>query len=438
MSTIIEQPRYSCAISAQQTVLAIPRAHPILHSGPGCSERSAYFSLTAGGAKGIGYTGGAHVSSTNSTQKEIVFGGIPKLRDTINGALKVIDADLYVVLTGCTSEIVGDDSFSAAQEFAQQGYPVVAAGTAGFKGNVYYGYKEVVCAIINQFVGDTEPNVRKGVVNVFSVVPYQNPYWQGDLEEIKRILQKLGLKVNILFGAESAGISEWKDIPNAEFNLLLSPWVGKEIVELLQQKYGTPYLEFPYVPVGAESTGRLLRKVGEYAGIEKAFVEQVIAEQEKTYYSYFADLENFLTLFNNEFAWEYFAVADSNYALGVSSFLTNELGMIPKGIYITDDAKKPYQDKIRQQFLTENELFTDVLVFENDGGLVQRDLRSRQGSDRELILGSTWEKILARETNKYYTSLSLPLTQDFTLNRSYTGYRGGLELLKEITRDMFR
>ena len=206
----------------------------------------------------------------------------------------------------------------------------------------------------------------------------------------------------------------------------------------MQQKYGTPYLEFPYVPVGAESTGRLLRKVGEYAGIEKAFVEQVIAEQEKNYYSYFADLENFLTLFNNEFAWEYFAVADSNYALGVSSFLTNELGMIPKGIYITDDAKKPYQDKIRQQFLTENELFTDVLVFENDGGLVQKDLRSRQGSDRELILGSTWEKILARETNKYYTSLSLPLTQDFTLNRSYTGYRGGLELLKEITRDMFR
>ena len=187
MSTIIEQPRYSCAISAQQTVLAIPRAHPILHSGPGCSERSTYFNTTAGGTRGIGYTGGPHVSCTNSTQKEIVFGGIQKLRDTISGALKIIDADLYVVLTGCTSEIVGDDSVSTAAEFADKGYPVVGAETAGFKGNVYFGYKEVLSAIINQYVGDAKPEVRKGLVNVFSVVPYQNPFWQGDLQEIKRI-----------------------------------------------------------------------------------------------------------------------------------------------------------------------------------------------------------------------------------------------------------
>ena len=69
---------------------------------------------------------------------------------------------------------------------------------------------------------------------------------------------------------------------------------------------------------------------------------------------------------------------------------------------------------------------------------MQRDIRSKQGEDRELILGSSWEKFLARETGKYYASLSLPLTQDFTLNTSYAGYRGGINLLKEITRDIFR
>ena len=438
MSTIIEQPRYSCAISAQQTVLAIPRAHPILHSGPGCSERSTYFNTTAGGTRGIGYTGGPHVSCTNSTQKEIVFGGIPKLKDTIKGALEIIDADLYVVLTGCTSEIVGDDSVSAAAEFAEKGHPVIGAETAGFKGNVYYGYKEVLSAIINQYVKDAEPKVRKGLVNVFSVVPYQNPFWQGDLQEIKRILEKLGLTVNILFGAESAGVSEWKDIPNAEFNILLSPWVGKDIALLLEKKYGTPYVEFPYVPVGAQSTGEFLRKVGNFAGFSKEHVENVIEDLEKVYYAYFSDLENFLLTFNNEFAWEYFAVADSNYALGVSTFLTNELGLTPKGIYITDDAKKSYRDNMLKRFLEENEQFKDVVFFENDGGVIQADIRSKQGDDRELILGSTWEKILARETGKYYTSLSLPLTQDFTLDTSYAGYRGGINLLKEITRDVFR
>jgi len=438
MSTIIEQPRYGCAISSQQTVLAIPGAHPILHSGPGCSERVSYFNLTAGGTRGPGYTGGPHVSCTNSTQREIVFGGIPKLKDTISGALKVIDADLFVVLTGCTSEIVGDDTVSAANDFARQGYPVVGVETGGFKGNVFYGFREVVKSIINQYVGDVTPKVRKGLVNVFSLVPYQNPFWQEDLSEIKRLLISLGLEVNILFGVGSKGVSEWKDIPNAEFNLLLSPWVGKEVVELLKQKYGTPYIEFPFIPVGAESSGKFLRKVGEFAGVSEFEIEKVIAENEKVYYSYFNDLENFIVTFNNEFAWEYFAVADSNYALGVGSFLTNELGLIPKGIYITDDAKKTYQEKILEYFKQENEQFEEVVFFENDGGAVQRDIRSKQGEDRELILGSSWEKFLARETGKYYASLSLPLTQDFTLNTSYTGYRGGINLLKEITRDIFR
>ena len=40
---IVEQERYTCAIGALQTVVAIPRAAPILHSGPGCGEMIAGF-----------------------------------------------------------------------------------------------------------------------------------------------------------------------------------------------------------------------------------------------------------------------------------------------------------------------------------------------------------------------------------------------------------
>ena len=35
MSNVIEQERYTCAIGALQSVVAIPKAVPILHSGPG-------------------------------------------------------------------------------------------------------------------------------------------------------------------------------------------------------------------------------------------------------------------------------------------------------------------------------------------------------------------------------------------------------------------
>lgn len=37
-SAIVEQQRYTCALGALQSVVAIPRAVPILHAGPGCGE----------------------------------------------------------------------------------------------------------------------------------------------------------------------------------------------------------------------------------------------------------------------------------------------------------------------------------------------------------------------------------------------------------------
>ena len=38
---LISEPRFSCALSAQQTVLAIPHAIPIVHAGPGCSSKTS-------------------------------------------------------------------------------------------------------------------------------------------------------------------------------------------------------------------------------------------------------------------------------------------------------------------------------------------------------------------------------------------------------------
>lgn len=261
MSKLIEQPRFSCALAAQTTVLAIPRALPIVHAGPGCASKTFLTLSQCAGNQGEGFGGGGQISSTNTGTKEVVFGGENKLRTLTENAFKVLDADLFVLLSGCTSGIIGDDIVSIANEFREEGRPVVGAETSGFTGNNYQGHELVVNSIIEQFVGNVTPKVQKGLVNVFSVVPNQDPFWRGDLEEIKRILTSIGLKVNILFGYESAGVFEWQNIPNAEFNILLSPWVGLKTVELLKKKYGTPFFHFPYLPVGGKATSLFLKNL---------------------------------------------------------------------------------------------------------------------------------------------------------------------------------
>ena len=60
MTGIIEQERYTCAIGAMQTVTAIRRAVPILHSGPGCGTMVSGFFERA-----KGYAGGNTAPCTN-------------------------------------------------------------------------------------------------------------------------------------------------------------------------------------------------------------------------------------------------------------------------------------------------------------------------------------------------------------------------------------
>ena len=86
---LIEQPRYSCALGAQQTVVAIKRAVPIVHAGPGCSVKICGLI-----GQGEGYAGGSTIPCSNCSETEIVFGGVDKLRAVIDGALKVISGDL--------------------------------------------------------------------------------------------------------------------------------------------------------------------------------------------------------------------------------------------------------------------------------------------------------------------------------------------------------
>jgi nitrogenase molybdenum-iron protein beta chain len=181
-----------------------------------------------------------------------VFGGADRLRELIGATLKVLDADLFVVVTGCIADLVGDDVGGVVTDFQEQGVPIVFAETGGFKGNNFTGHELIARSIIDQFVGDYDGPKDEHTVNVWSLLPYHNTFWRGDLSEIKRLLEGIGLTVNILFGHESGGVDEWKNIPKAGFNLVLSPWLGLDTAKHLQRKYDQPFLHEPTIPIGAK------------------------------------------------------------------------------------------------------------------------------------------------------------------------------------------
>ncbi|MFT3951214.1 MAG: nitrogenase component 1 [Oscillospiraceae bacterium] len=435
-SGIIEQERFTCAIGALQSVVAIPRAVPILHSGPGCGTMVAGFY-----ERSTGYAGGSTSPCTNFSETEVVFGGTERLRSIIENTYKVLDTDLQVVVTGCTADIVGDDVASVVNEFVEEGKPIVHVETAGFKSNNLVSHSNVINAIINQFVirFEDENPVRseKNLVNLFASIPYQDPFWKGNLKEYKRLLEGIGLKVNILFGPHSGGVNEWKSIPRANFNILVSPWYGEPIVQNLAERYEQPYFKFNYPPIGSNETLRFLEGVIEFAKAQGAQLDLAkatafIDEENKAYYEEIDNLATFLLEFRYGLPNHVHILHDAGYVVGLSKFLLHEVGIIPKEQFIVDDTPEEYVEQVIADLKSTSDKREIIPYFSPDAGKLQDVIRGLNHTGRGLIIGSGWDKELAKEKNFDFLSASAPSPYRLVLTTNYVGFTGGLRVIEDI------
>ncbi|MDR3294903.1 MAG: hydrogenase [Clostridiales Family XIII bacterium] len=431
MLDVIQEPRHACALGAQQTVVSIERAIPIIHAGPGCGSKLHRGMSQAGGYQGVSYAGADAIPSSNLIEKDVVFGGTDKLRNLIEGTLKVMDGDFFVVFTSCVSEIIGDDVGNVVGEFRSKGIPIVYAETAGFKGDAYLGHELVLQSIIEQHLQPAEKK-RKGFVNIFSSVPRHDPFWEGDLNELRRLLAAVGLDANILFGFSGGGIKAVEAIPSAEFNLVISPYLGLQAAQLLEEKFGTPYLHYPVLPVGGVETSKFLRAVGEYAKLSPALIESVVAEKENEFYHYMVRAADLLTEFQTELPKSFYIINDAAYTLGISKFLVNDLGHMPLHQYITEDVPEEHREPIRGYFAELAPGISSEITFTQDGGLINEDIVRRHKGRRPLLLGSSWEIDLAKEINGLHLSVGIPVIDRLILHHSYLGYAGGLNLMEDI------
>jgi len=431
VTTYVEQPRHACTLSGQQTVVAIDRAIPIVHGGPGCSSKLFGGQAFFNGFQGSGYAGGNAIVGTNTGENEIIFGGEDRLRGVIDGALKVMDGDLFVVLTGCTADLVGDDTGQVVSEFRKRGVPIAFAQTGGFKGNSYLGHELVIEAIIDQILEPAEEKIPN-LVNVWSVVPYQDTFWNGNLRATKELLEGIGLEVNILFGHGAGGLDEWQRVPAAAFNLVLSPWVGLAAAKLLEEKFETPYLHYPILPIGAVETTKFLREVAEFAQLDTAKVDAYIKEQEDFFYHYLDRSADFFLEMRWDLPDRFINVSDSFYTLGITRFLVNELGLIPGPQFVIDDAPEEFRPFIEETLANLRPKVSAEVTFTHDGGEIIQAIKAFKSDTPPMIIGSSWERTLAKEIGGYQLSVALPVTDRLVLDRGYVGYAGGLRLTEDI------
>jgi nitrogenase molybdenum-iron protein beta chain len=436
----IEQVRYACALGALTSVIAIEAAIPITHCGPGCATKQFH------ALSGIsGYQGGEfHVPSTNIGNKEVIFGGADRLDELIAATLKVMAAELYVVQSGCIPGLVGDDAENLVKSYQRRGIPIVYADTLGYRGNNFNGHETIVRAIIDQYVdkaAGANPAKRRGLVNVWALLPYQNPFWRGDLTELRRLLEGIGLEVNILFGPASHGLDEWRAIPTAELNLVLSPWLGLSIARHLQKTYDQPLLHLPALPIGARATATFLRAIAAATGLDSERVEAFIASEEKQYYHYIRDFAHFYSGCTSQYRLpsEINVVGESAYVLAIARFFVGDLGLNPGVFVITENPPDEERAGIIAAFRDLAPGVDATPVFEPDGHKARALIKAHpRTGEYPIVFGSTWEAAIAGEIGAPLVEISYPVTDEVVIARSYIGYRGALQLLERTYTTVVR
>lgn len=434
----IERPRSFCALGgALLSTVALPGVVPILHASMGCGGSIYWNQQGSTGHLGAGYCGGLAVPSSNVQEKDIVFGGDERLREQIKNTIKLVEGDLYIVLTGCMTDIIGDDINAIIREFQADGVKIIGAETGGFKGDGYKGYDLLLEALITNFIERKNDKI-KNKVNLWGIVPGQDAFWRGNLRILKGLLNKLGLTVNTFFSEEDS-LEDIKNAADASLNIIVSEFYGLDAAESFVETHGVPYLSTP-LPIGPTATAEFLTKVSSVLGIDHALVKNIIEEENKRYFKY---IERVADAYNDLDLQRYaVVVGDGNYAPALTKFLADDLGWLPELTVVSDFFEEKKFDKVNQTLQGLASGYRTNLIFETDASEIQahfsrlwprsKGQRYYDAFSPAFVIGSHQEREFAKKIGAAHLTVSYPVGNRVILGRGYAGFEGSLYLIEDL------
>jgi nitrogenase molybdenum-iron protein beta chain len=131
-------------------------------------------------------------------------------------------------------------------------------------------------------------------------------------------------------------------------------------------------------------------------------------------------------------AKQFTVVADAQYALGITKFLVNDLGLVPAKQFVADDTPKQFREQIRKEFENLNYGIKAEVSFETDRYKIHNEIKAHDYHGYPLILGSYYEKEVTEEMFGHYLNISWPVQDKVVLDDFYVGYTGGIRLIEDI------
>lgn len=246
--------------------------------------------------------------STNLLEKDTVYGGIEKLKATIDEAYRRFNPKVIFVTTSCASGIIGDDVESAINDKEEElGIPITGVYCEGFKSKIWTsGFDSAFHAVLRKVVKPPQKK-QEDLINIFNF---------SGTDVFTPLLAKIGLRTN--FGLQLSTVEHLEEFSEAAASTHICETLGTYPAKVLEQEYGIPEVKAP-TPFGLQWTDEWLREIGKITNKEKEVEELIVAERERIK----PQLEELRESFRGK---RLYVIAGASYVHNMIS-ITNDLGL---------------------------------------------------------------------------------------------------------------
>ena len=199
--------------------------------------------------------------TTDMQEPDIVFGGEKKVARMIDEVVAAFHPRAINICATCPVGLIGDDLVAVAKSAEERhGIQVIAYNCEGYKGvSQSAGHHIANNNLMEKVVGTgTTRKPGKHVINILGEYNIGGDGW-----ELERMLREIGYTVNCVLTGDSSYVNI-KNLHLADLNLVQCHRSINYIAEMMETKYGMPWLKVNFI--GIEATNQSLRQLAKCFG----------------------------------------------------------------------------------------------------------------------------------------------------------------------------
>ena len=262
----------ACVFCGSRVVLyPITDALHLIHGPVGC----AAYTWDIRGALSSGREIHRLSFTTDLREKDVVFGGEPKLYAALTELIDAYKPSAAFVYSTCIVGVIGDDVKAICNRVSnEKGIDVLPVQSEGFNGTKKDGYK-VACDALAKLVGTRDEKVPEFSINILGDFNLA-----GELWILQEYYRKMGVNIVATITGD-ARIDQIRNAHKASLNVVQCSGSMIHLAKHMKEKYGVPFMKVSYF--GIEDMSDALYEVAGFFKSEKLMQQarEVVREELK-------------------------------------------------------------------------------------------------------------------------------------------------------------